>query len=133
MALDEDAQGSIGAVKTVMVVDDSATIRQLVGIALGDAGYDVVSAASAKEALAKLKDTPVAMVLSDIAMPDMDGMEFTRRLRATEGCRDTPVVLLTKEPQGWTLQEAAAAGVSGWLVKPFTLDQLIGSMRNHIG
>jgi two-component system chemotaxis response regulator CheY len=112
-------------VKTVMTVDDSASIRQMVSFVLKGAGYDVVQAVDGLDALSKLKGQELHLILSDINMPKMDGLEFTRRLRAMPEYRFVPVVLLTTESHPEKKQEGKAAGATGWIVKPFSPDQLL--------
>lgn len=111
--------------KTVMTVDDSASIRQMVSFVLKGAGYDVVQAVDGLDALSKLKGQELHLILSDINMPKMDGLEFTRRLRAMPEYRFVPVVLLTTESHPEKKQEGKAAGATGWIVKPFSPDQLL--------
>ena len=111
--------------KTVMTVDDSASIRQMVSFVLKGAGYDVVQAVDGLDALSKLKGQELHFILSDINMPKMDGLEFTRRLRAMPEYRFVPVVLLTTESHPEKKQEGKAAGATGWIVKPFSPDQLL--------
>jgi two-component system chemotaxis response regulator CheY len=112
-------------VKTVMTVDDSASIRQMVSFVLKGAGYDVVQAVDGLDALSKLKGQELHLILSDINMPKMDGLEFTRRLRAMPEYRFVPVVLLTTESHPEKKQEGKVAGATGWIVKPFSPDQLL--------
>lgn len=111
--------------KTVMTVDDSASIRQMVSFVLKGAGYDVVQAVDGLDALSKLKGQELHLILSDINMPKMDGLEFTRRLRAMPEYRFVPVVLLTTESHPEKKQEGKVAGATGWIVKPFSPDQLL--------
>ena len=111
--------------KTVMTVDDSASIRQMVSFVLKGAGYDVVQAVDGLDAFSKLKGQELHLILSDINMPKMDGLEFTRRLRAMPEYRFVPVVLLTTESHPEKKQEGKAAGATGWIVKPFSPDQLL--------
>ncbi len=111
--------------KTIMTVDDSASLRQMVCFVLGDAGFRVVQATDGLDALCKLKGQEVNLILSDINMPKMDGLEFTRRLRAMPEHKFVPVVLLTTESHPEKKLEGKAAGATGWIVKPFTPDQLL--------
>jgi len=111
--------------KTVLIVDDAATIRQLVSFTLKGAGYDVVAADNGKDALYALNGRSVAMVITDLNMPQMDGIEFIKQLRSTEGHRFTPVLMLTTEWEETKKQAGKAAGASGWIVKPFRPDKLV--------
>jgi two-component system chemotaxis response regulator CheY len=107
-----------------MTVDDSATLRQMVSFVLQGAGYRVVEAVDGLDGLAKLSPA-LDLILTDINMPRMDGLEFTRRLRALAQYRFVPVVLLTTESHPEKKQEGKAAGATGWIVKPFNADQLL--------
>ena len=115
--------------KTVLIVDDSASMRQLVSFALKDAGYGVMDAVNGKDALNKLNGTKVDMVITDLNMPEMDGIEFIKQMRNRSGYRFTPIVMLTTESQESKKQEGKQAGASGWIVKPFTPEQLIDVVK----
>jgi two-component system chemotaxis response regulator CheY len=115
--------------KTVLIVDDSASMRQLVSFALKDAGYDVIDAINGKDAMNKLNGTKIDMVITDLNMPEMDGIEFIKQVRNKPGYRFTPIVMLTTESQESKKQEGKQAGASGWIVKPFTPEQLIGVVK----
>ena len=115
--------------KTVLIVDDSASMRQLVSFALKDAGYEVIDAVNGRDALGKLNGTKIEMVLTDLNMPEMDGIEFIKQFRNSSGYRFTPVVMLTTESQESKKQEGKQAGASGWIVKPFTPEQLIDVVK----
>jgi two-component system chemotaxis response regulator CheY len=115
--------------KTILTVDDSATVRQMTGLVLRGAGYEVIEAVDGEDALAKLKGREINLVVTDINMPKMDGLEFTRRLRATEAHQYVPVVLLTTESQPEKKQEGKAAGATGWIVKPFNPEQLLAVVK----
>ncbi len=118
--------------KTVMIVDDSASMRQLVGFALKSAGYEVVSAVHGKDALDKVNGTKVEMVVTDLNMPEMDGIELIKQLRAKPASKFTPIVMLTTESQDAKKQEGKQAGASGWIVKPFKPEQLIETIQRFI-
>jgi two-component system chemotaxis response regulator CheY len=108
-----------------MAVDDSASLRQMVGVVLRGGGYEVVEAADGMDALSKLKGREVDLFLSDINMPNMDGLELTRQLRAMPQYKFVPIVLLTTESHPEKKQEGKAAGATAWIVKPFNPDQLL--------
>ena len=118
--------------KTVLIVDDSASMRQLVGFALSSAGYDVVDAKHGKEALDKIDSAKVEIVITDLNMPEMDGIELIKQLRTTTANRYTPIVMLTTESQESKKQEGKQAGASGWIVKPFKPDQLIDVVKKFV-
>ena len=115
--------------KTILTVDDSATIRQMTSLVLKGAGYEVIEAVDAKDAISKLDGREVHLVLTDINMPEMDGIEFTRQLRAKPEYQFVPVIMLTTESQVEKKQEGKAAGATGWIVKPFNQDQLLAVVR----
>ena len=119
-------------VKTFLVVDDSASIRQLITFAVQDAGYDVLLAENGKDALAKLSGTKVDMVITDLNMPDMDGIELITQLRGMPDYKFVPIVMLTSEAQEGKKKEGKAAGASGWIVKPFSPEQLLNVVRKFI-
>ncbi len=112
-------------VKKIMTVDDSASIRQLISFTLRDAGYEVIEACDGKEALAKLNGTPVQMLISDINMPNMNGIDLIRSIRSNPVHRFMPIIMLTTESQDSKKQEGKSAGATGWIVKPFKPDQLL--------
>jgi two-component system chemotaxis response regulator CheY len=111
--------------KRVLAVDDSPTIRQLVKMTLVRAGYDVVEAEDGAQGLKKASEEAFDLVLSDINMPVMTGMEMLRGLRKLDQYKFTPVIMITTESQPEKKQEGKAAGATGWIVKPFEPDQLL--------
>ncbi len=118
--------------KTILIVDDSASMRQLITFALKDAGYDVLAAVDGKDALGKLNGSKVDMVVTDLNMPNMNGLELVKALRASPTNKFTPVVMLTTESQDSKKQEGKSAGASGWIVKPFTPEVLIGVIKKFV-
>ncbi len=118
--------------RLILIVDDSASMRQLVTFALKDAGYDVIAAVDGKDALGKVNGSKVDMVVTDLNMPNMDGIELIRQLRASAANKFTPVVMLTTESQDTKKQEGRAAGASGWIVKPFNPDKLLEVIRKFV-
>jgi two-component system chemotaxis response regulator CheY len=112
-------------VKTIMTVDDSASMRQMVTFVLRDGGYEVVEAVDGLDALSKLQGRELHLFLTDINMPKLDGIEFTRQLRAMPQYKFVPIVLLTTESHPEKKQQGKAAGATAWIVKPFTPDQLL--------
>lgn len=115
--------------KTIMTVDDSASLRQMVQFVLREGGYEVIEAVDGLDALAKVKGKELHLILSDINMPNMTGLELTRRLRAMPEYKFVPIVLLTTESAAEKKQEGKAAGATGWIVKPFTPDQLLAVVK----
>lgn len=119
--------------KTVMTVDDSASVRQMVGFTLKQAGYRVMEASDGKDALSKLNGDGIHMVITDLNMPNMDGIELIRALRMKAQFKFVPIVLLTTESQGEKKQEGKAAGATGWIVKPFKPEQLLSVVKKVLG
>ena len=111
--------------KSVLTVDDSSTMRKLVSFTLTSAGYEILEAADGMEAYALLQRRLVHLVIADINMPNMDGIELTRRLRLMPALARTPVLLLTTESAPEKKAEGRAAGATGWIVKPFKQEQLL--------
>lgn len=119
--------------KVIMTADDSASIRQMVSFTLKEAGYDVVEAVDGREALDKLVAQPVHMLVTDLNMPKMDGIELIRRVRSESRYRFMPIIMLTTESQAAKKQEGKAAGATGWIVKPFKPEQLLAVVRKVLG
>ncbi len=110
--------------KVIMTVDDSASVRQMVCLTLKDAGYAVIEACDGKDALAKLTG-PVDMIVTDLNMPNMDGIELIRSVRALPQYKFVPIVMLTTESQASKKEEGKSAGATGWILKPFKPEQLL--------
>jgi two-component system chemotaxis response regulator CheY len=115
--------------KRVMAVDDSATVRQVLQMTLEGAGYEVVEAVDGKDALNKLGNITVDMMVTDLNMPNMDGIDLIKQVRQSPGNRFMPIIMLTTESQPEKKQEGKAAGASGWIVKPFKPEQLLAVVR----
>ncbi len=111
--------------KSIITVDDSSTMRRMVSFTLKSAGYDVIEAEDGANALKLLKTRPVDMVISDINMPNMDGITLTKQLRTIPHYARTPIILLTTESDPGKKNEGRAAGATGWIVKPFNQEQLL--------
>jgi two-component system chemotaxis response regulator CheY len=118
--------------KVILTVDDSASVRQMVKFTLADAGYTVIEAVDGKDALAKLT-RPVNLVITDLNMPNLDGIGLIRRLRANPACKGIPIIMLTTESQDARKQEGKAAGATGWIVKPFATQQLLAVVKRVLG
>lgn len=116
----------------LLIVDDSASMRQMVSFTLKDAGYEVVTANNGKDAMAKLAGHKISMVITDLNMPEMDGIELIKSLRGTSGFKFTPIVMLTTESQDSMKLAGKQAGASGWLVKPFKPGQLVDTVRKFV-
>ena len=115
--------------KTIMVVDDSISIRQVVGLALKQAGYDVIEGCDGRDALAKLTGQKVNLIISDVNMPNMDGISFVRELKTRAAYKFTPVLMLTTESQEDKKEQGKAAGARAWMVKPFKPEALLAAVQ----
>ncbi len=119
--------------KTIMTVDDSASIRQMVSFTLRGAGYDVVEATDGRDALSKMNGNPIHMVITDLNMPHLDGRGLRGELRKKPACKFIPIIMLTTESQDSKKQEGKAAGATGWIVKPFKAEQLLAVVKKVLG
>lgn len=119
--------------KIIMTVDDSASVRQMVSFTLKQAGHQVIEAVDGKDALSKLNGAGIHMMLTDLNMPNMDGIELIRNVRANSACKFIPIVMLTTESQAEKKQEGKAAGATGWIVKPFKPEQLLAVVKKVLG
>ena len=111
--------------KRVLTVDDSRTMRDMVGFTLRSAGFEVVEAEDGMRALTLLEGTTVDLVITDVNMPNMDGVTLCRRLRAQGKHKSTPILILTTEGGDDKKAEGRAAGATGWIVKPFATEKLL--------
>lgn len=115
--------------KTIMIVDDSASMRRVVGIALKGAGYDVLEGCDGKDALGKLTGQKVHLIISDVNMPVMDGITFLKTVKQNPTYKFTPVIMLTTESEDSKKREGQAAGARAWVVKPFQPEQLVNAVQ----
>lgn len=114
----------------ILVVDDSATIRQELRTVLAASGYDVLEAIDGADGAEQIRRSPdMAMVICDVNMPRMSGIEMVRKVRDGGQNPALPILMLTTEGSGKIIMEAKAAGARGWLVKPFKADQLIATVK----
>jgi two-component system chemotaxis response regulator CheY len=118
--------------KTIMIVDDSASLRQVVSIALKGAGYDIIEACDGKDALSKLNGTKIHLVISDVNMPNMDGITFLKELKKLPNYKFTPVIMLTTESQEAKKAEGQSAGAKAWVVKPFQPPTMLAAVAKLI-
>ncbi len=119
--------------KRVLAVDDSKTMRDMVGFTLRGAGYEVVEAEDGQHALATLGSDRVDLVITDINMPNMDGIMLVKTLRSDPNHRSTPILVLTTEADEAKKNEGRAAGATGWLVKPFEPEKLLKVVQKVCG
>lgn len=115
--------------KTIMIVDDSASMRRVVGIALKAAGYDVIEGCDGRDALAKLTGQKVHLIISDVNMPVMDGITFLKAVKQMPAYKFTPVIMLTTESEESKKREGQAAGARAWVVKPFQPERLVDAVQ----
>ena len=118
--------------KMILIVDDSATIRQVVGMTLKGAGYEVMEASDGKDALNKLDGKKINLIISDVNMPNMDGITFVKEAKKLANYKFTPVIMLTTESQDSKKQEGQAAGAKAWVVKPFQPEQMLAAVAKLI-
>lgn len=118
---------------SVLAVDDSASMRQMVSFTLKGAGYDVVEAADGVEALTMAQRQSVDLVVTDVNMPNMDGITLIKELRGLPAYKFTPMLMLTTESGSEKKQQGKAAGATGWIVKPFNPDQLLATVKKVLG
>lgn len=115
--------------KTIMIVDDSASMRQVVAIALKGAGYTVLEGSDGRDALTKLTGQKVHLIISDVNMPNMDGITFLKEVKQLPAYKFTPILMLTTESEEGKKREGQAAGARAWMVKPFKADQLLAAVQ----
>lgn len=118
--------------KTVMIVDDSSSLRQVVSMALKGAGYETIEACDGKDALAKLTGDKIHLIISDVNMPNMDGITFVKEVKKHPKYKFTPVIMLTTESQEGKKAEGQAAGAKAWVVKPFQPQQMLAAVAKLI-
>lgn len=114
--------------KTILIIDDSASLRQVVKMALTGAGYDVIEAGDGQAALALLDGRQINMAVCDINMPVMNGIEFVKAAKKLPAYKFLPILMLTTESQDAKKEEGKAAGAKAWMVKPFSPTQLVSAV-----
>ncbi|MEY3807988.1 MAG: hypothetical protein RI893_964 [Pseudomonadota bacterium] len=119
-------------IKTILIVDDSASMRQVVSIALKGAGYEVIEACDGKDALNKLTGIKIHLILSDINMPVMDGISFVKEVKKLDHYKFTPIIMLTTEMEPEKKQAARDAGAKAWVTKPFQPPVLLGAVAKLV-
>lgn len=119
--------------KTILSIDDSASIRQMVSMTLTAAGFQVVEAVNGAEGYDRAISQPIHAVLTDLNMPVLNGIEFVRKYRQHPASKGIPVILLTTESDEGLMRQAKEAGATGWIVKPFKQDQLLATIKKVIG
>ena len=119
--------------KVILTADDSASMRQMIDFTLKRGGYQVIEAVDGEDAFGKAKANQVHMVITDLNMPRMNGIDLIKALRAQPDYKFIPIVMLTTESQMSRKQEGKAAGATGWVVKPFKPDQLLAVVKKVLG
>ncbi len=114
--------------KTIMIVDDSSSIRQVVSITLKSSGYEVIEACDGIDALAKLNGTKVHLIISDVNMPNLDGIGLVKKVKQNPQYKFTPIMMLTTESGENMKQKGREAGAKAWLVKPFQPPALLAAV-----
>jgi two-component system, chemotaxis family, chemotaxis protein CheY len=119
--------------KTILTIDDSSSVRQMVSLTLASAGYAVIEAVDGSDGYDKATSATVDAILTDLNMPGMNGLDFVRKYRTHPSSRGIPIVFLTTESDESFKQQAKAAGATGWIVKPFRQDQLLAVVKKVAG
>lgn len=119
--------------KTILIIDDSASMRAILGDMLVDAGYQVMEAVDGNSGLERVRETKFDLIITDLSMPVMDGIAFMREAKKLPLCKFVPIVVLTAEGDAVKLEEAKKAGASTWLTKPFKEKQLRAVLQMVIG
>ena len=118
---------------TILTVDDTATMRQMISFTLHSVGHDVLQASDGREALALAQGRKLDLVIADVNMPNMDGITLVKSLRALPEYKFIPILLLTTESADAKRQEGKGAGATGWIVKPFNPEQLLNVVKKVLG
>lgn len=118
---------------SILIVDDSASMRQMVTFTLKGAGYEVEEAVDGVDALKKAKTKSFNIIVTDVNMPNMDGIALIRELRALPSYKFTPLLMLTTESTSDKRMQGKEAGATGWMVKPFNPDQLLATIKKVTG
>ncbi len=113
----------------VMIIDDSITVRQMVGFTLKNAGFDVVDAENGVDALKKVEEEDISLFICDVNMPEMDGITFLEKLRSNESYKHAPLIMLTTESGVDKIEKGKKAGAKAWMVKPIQPEQLLDAVK----
>jgi len=118
--------------KTILIADDSDSVRELVSFTLENAGYKVVAGIDGQDALKHLNGSSIDLVVTDLHMPNMDGIGLIKNIRSRDEYKFVPILFLTTESQVEKKEEAKAAGATGWIVKPFLPEKLLATISKVI-
>ena len=119
--------------KTILTVDDSSSVRQMVKFVMSSAGYAVREAEHGRDGVARVRESQFDMIITDLNMPVMNGMDFIKEVRRIPAYKGTPIIFLTTESDPGIKQAGKAAGATGWLTKPFNQDQLLSIVKKFVG
>lgn len=112
--------------RTILIVDDSESVREMLTYSLQDAGYQIIAGVDGEDALKYFQENKkINLVITDLHMPKLDGIGFIKKVRVLDNYRYVPILFLTTESQGAKKEEAKKAGATGWLVKPFEGEKLL--------
>ncbi len=118
--------------KTILVVDDSSSVRTVVGTALRGAGYDIIEACDGVDAMGKLTGDKIHLIISDVNMPNMDGISLVKEVKQHPNYKFTPICMLTTESEQSKMDEGKAAGAKAWIVKPFQPPKLLAAVSKLV-
>ena len=118
--------------KRILTVDDSSSIRQMVNFTLTKAGYEVVEAVDGQDGLGKIGGGKFDLIITDLNMPNVDGIQLITAVRQLPGCSFIPILMLSTESQAEKKAEGKKAGATGWIVKPFNADQLVSVVQKLV-
>ncbi|EGQ9933788.1 response regulator [Vibrio vulnificus] len=118
--------------KNILIVDDSESLRQVVSIALTGAGFNVIEAKDGVQGVERLNGEKIHLIISDVNMPNMNGIDFIKQVKQHSKYRFTPIVMLTTETQQYLMEECKKAGARAWLVKPFRPEQMISVVSRFL-
>lgn len=118
--------------KTILIVDDATVVRQLCVLTLKREGFQIIEGTNGKDALSKIDGVTLDLVITDINMPEMDGIELTKQLRQRHEYRFVPIIVLSTVSQEQKVKEGKEAGASGWVLKPFDGIKLLEAVRKFI-
>jgi two-component system chemotaxis response regulator CheY len=117
---------------TILTADDSPSMRQMIAFTLENAGYQVIEAVDGMDALERLSKAAVQMLVTDLNMPNLDGIELIRRVRTLPQYKYIPIIMVTTESEDSRKQQGKAAGATGWIVKPFRAEQLVAVAKRFL-
>jgi two-component system chemotaxis response regulator CheY len=118
--------------KKILIIDDSAVFRKIISVHLKNANFDLVEAGDGLEGLKKLEEGPVDLIVSDMNMPNMDGITFIKKVKSDAKYKFTPIIMLTTESQPEKKQQGVDAGAKAWLTKPFSPEELLDTISKLI-